>query len=181
MEVWKFIPGFGGAYEASSEGRIRETGGRVRKLTNTGRYTSIRIWGKTYLAHRLVLAAFHGEPPPGMQCRHLNGVKTDNRVSNLAWGTGHQNQMDRFDHGTACEGENNYRAAHSADDAVRVARMKGRKTPSEIANETGLSLSFVKHVIYGRSWNWVTGFPRNRSRSSRQEVAPITNMFAVQE
>ncbi len=40
--------------------------------------------------HRLVCAAFHGAPD-GRQADHLNGVKADNRSSNLEWVTPKEN------------------------------------------------------------------------------------------
>lgn len=50
------------------------------------------------LVHRLVLRAFVGACPPGQVCRHLNGDKKDNRLSNLAWGTLLENRQDRTRH-----------------------------------------------------------------------------------
>src|SRR5215471_1608313 len=37
--------------------------------------------------HRLILEAFVGPCPKGMEARHLNGDRQDNRLVNLAWGT----------------------------------------------------------------------------------------------
>ncbi len=50
--------------------------------------------------HRLVLLAFKGPRPDGQYCRHLNGVPTDNRLANLAWGTKSENTFDKVGHGT---------------------------------------------------------------------------------
>lgn len=43
-------------------------------------------------AHRLVLETYNNPRPDGMQCRHLNGNKQDNRLENLCWGTGKENE-----------------------------------------------------------------------------------------
>ena len=53
---------------------------------------------------RVVLEAFVGPPPPGTECRHLNGDYRDNRVQNLAWGTHTENMQDCIRHGRTLAG-----------------------------------------------------------------------------
>jgi hypothetical protein len=67
---------------------------RTRKLAPLHKgysysYVSFKVQGKTvtYPVHRLVLLAFMGPCPKGMRCRHLNGVRNDNRIENLCWNT----------------------------------------------------------------------------------------------
>lgn len=45
-------------------------------------HRQIGVCGKYYLAHRLAWLAFYGEMPAG-EVDHLNGVRDDNRISNL--------------------------------------------------------------------------------------------------
>jgi hypothetical protein len=52
------------------------------------------------LVHMLVATAFHGPCPPGQECRHLDGNRTHNVATNLAWGTPSENNHDRVRHGT---------------------------------------------------------------------------------
>lgn len=49
--------------------------------------------------HALVLAAFMGPCPPGMECCHGNGSRGDNRILNLRWDTRTANAADRARHG----------------------------------------------------------------------------------
>lgn len=62
--------------------------------------------------HRLVLEAFVGPCPEGMECRHLDGNPANNRPGNLAWGTPRENQADSARHGTAY--------CHTAENAMRL-------------------------------------------------------------
>lgn len=48
----------------------------------------------------LVMLAFVGERPEGMDIRHLDGVVTNNNLSNLCYGTRSENILDCVRHGT---------------------------------------------------------------------------------
>jgi len=65
--------------------RIRASGGA--KIGDTPRpgsegYVRIRLCSKTYAAHRLAWLWVYGELPAG-EIDHINGIKSDNRISNL--------------------------------------------------------------------------------------------------
>ena len=54
---------------------------------------------KTKRVHLIVAEAFLGPRPEGADIRHLDGDPTNNRVSNLAYGTRSENMIDRVAHG----------------------------------------------------------------------------------
>lgn len=56
--------------------------------------------GRNHFVHRLVLLAFTGPCPDGMEALHDNGVHGDARLSNLRWGTKSENCLDLVRHGT---------------------------------------------------------------------------------
>ena len=62
--------------------------------TNHDGYVHIKIYGKTYLAHRIAWLHFYGEWPE--ECiDHLNLDRSDNRISNLRKATYAQNSQNR--------------------------------------------------------------------------------------
>jgi hypothetical protein len=112
-ENWKPVAGYEGIYAVSDHGRIK----RVRAFKNgsVGRFLRpgacdrcghllvcccSRGRKRTTQVHRLVLAAFVGPCPDGMECRHLDGNPANNRIENLCWGTRAENNADRVRHGT---------------------------------------------------------------------------------
>lgn len=58
--------------------------------------------GRAYskVVHRLVLEAFVGPCPPGMEGCHNDGHKQNNRLGNLRWDTPRENQLDTVRAGT---------------------------------------------------------------------------------
>ncbi|MDQ1111180.1 hypothetical protein QE418_000628 [Microbacterium testaceum] len=106
-EWWHPVVGYEGAYEVSSRGRVRglprlDARGRSirgRVLRPTGRpYLSVSLCQggrpRTVQVHRLVLEAFVGLCPPGMEALHIDDVPTNNAASNLRWGTHAENVHD---------------------------------------------------------------------------------------
>lgn len=103
-EEWRPVVGYEGFYEASSNGNIRSlprntTKGKVLKqhLNSRNGYLYVSLSKnniqRTRRVHRLIAGAFWGDSPE-MQVNHKNGVKTDNRLSNLEYCT----QSDNMKH-----------------------------------------------------------------------------------
>lgn len=64
----------------------------------------------SFLVHRLVLEAFVGPCPPGMEARHLDGNPANNVLRNLAWGTKSENELDKVRQGRRGPGRVSKRA-----------------------------------------------------------------------
>jgi hypothetical protein len=54
---------------------------------------------KRFYVHTLVLLAFVGPCPAGMECRHLDGNQKNNLLDNICWGTYLENAADMRRHG----------------------------------------------------------------------------------
>lgn len=114
VEKWKIVVE-APDYEVSDHGHVRRCrpdrlGRMSGKLLATPLndkgypHLNLHVGGRQYLrrVHRLVCEAFHG-PRPSLshEVRHLNGDRTDNRASNLTWGTSTENKLDTARHGRA--------------------------------------------------------------------------------
>lgn len=106
-EEWRRVVGFPD-YQVSSHGSVvsRKDGG-VRELSatpNKAGYRQVKLSrDRTQVSryvHGLVAETFHGARPVGTEVCHLDGDRSNNRVTNLAYGTTAENAQDRLRHGT---------------------------------------------------------------------------------
>jgi hypothetical protein len=106
--------------------------------------------------HVLVLEAFVGPAPPGMWCRHLNGVPWDNRLDNLRWGTPKENSADARRRGTLPIGS---KVSSAKLDEPKVARILERLRRGEgkarIATEYGVRIGTIDFIARGETWRHV--------------------------
>jgi hypothetical protein len=94
-EKWKDVPGYEGFYAASTLGRLMRTAtptGKPRRRIITPHKkksgdSDYWLWldglCKRINAHRLVWETFEGPIPKSMCINHKNGIRSDNRLSNL--------------------------------------------------------------------------------------------------
>lgn len=90
-------------YDESSPSGLRWKVDRGRKVkacamagcAYTNGYYVCQLFGKRFLIHRIIYEIFNGEIPIGAVVDHLNGIPTDNRISNLRIVTQAQNSRNR--------------------------------------------------------------------------------------
>lgn len=171
-EIWKPVVGWEGLYEASSFGRVRSLD-RIVQGTRGGVACTIRFRGKLLKhtlaegkypqislskdnvmkrvdVHRLICRTFHGEPMPGQEAAHQNGVRNDCRASNLRWATPIANAADKLEHGTRVMGIRHGGAKLSEADiaTIRISPKRGM----DIAAEYGISRAQVSRIRTGKRW-----------------------------
>ena len=73
----------------------RKHAGKALKAKEVQGYAITRLDGKPYKLHRIAWSWFNGPIPEGMQIDHINGVRDDNRITNLRLVTKGQNAMNR--------------------------------------------------------------------------------------
>lgn len=190
IEEWKTIPGFVGLYEASNLGRIKSIprkltrpsprnqnkmqtrwygGGilRAHEIKSGGSkfpYLTLtlskdRIQYK-FLVHRLVLMAFIGECPLGMQGCHNDGNGLNNAIENLRWDTPSNNQLDRKKHGTewapVMKGEDHPGSKLLDKDIIYIRSVPPYKNRAkDLANKFNITKNSIHQIIGRRSWKHV--------------------------
>lgn len=155
------IPGYPG-YVASGSGTILSSrhGTALRVHLHKG-YGHVRIYaqGRKRLlpVHQLVLHAFKGPRPSSAHvARHLNGRATDNRASNLVWGTASDNACDSMRHGTAVclrRGDESIRSRLSSWQVLEIERRARTGEPqARIAAEFGVTQVHVSYIKLHKTW-----------------------------
>jgi hypothetical protein len=111
-ERWLPIPGHEGRYDVSDQGNVRSwvpyNGTSVPRTLatelNKHGYLRAVLYGDcrkiSKRVHQLVMLAFVGPRPEGLETRHLDGNKLNNILTNLVYGTSSENRFDTVRHGT---------------------------------------------------------------------------------
>jgi len=157
-ERWRAIPGHPN-YMISDMGRVLSMAMKKALIMSLGanrdgylRLALTSATGRRHVCvHTLVLETFCGPRPHGYVSRHLNGVRDDNRSSNLAWGTHVENTRDMFAHGTM-------HTARLNEDQVSAILSEPRcVTNTEIAKRYGVNGRTISSIRTGKHWKHVEG------------------------
>jgi hypothetical protein len=169
-ETWKDIQGHPG-YQVSDQGRVRTCRNRAGWATPAAwRLVGGSVTRHGYVevtfpvngrqgrvrkkVHHLVLEAFVGPRPPGMETRHSpDRDRANNRLSNLAWGTRQENADDRQRDGTQTRGEECKHAKLTATSVrdLRALRQAGWSYP-RLATHFGISRRNVIRACEREHW-----------------------------
>lgn len=132
-EIWRDVLGYEGHYLISNMGRVKSIKLKKNKILNPGRnsggYLHVSLYkNKTQtsqLVHRLVAEVFLANTQGKRTVNHINGIKTDNMVSNLEWATYSENQKHAFANGLKCNkgllnGQKNGQSKLTKDQVIEI-------------------------------------------------------------
>jgi hypothetical protein len=186
-EEWRAARDFVGSYEVSTLGRVRSVDRVILVRHRSGTMTARRRRGQIikpalnpdgYLYVRLgrsrncrvnvlVARAFLESQPPGTEVLHGPGGKTDNRVSNLRYGTHAENQgPDRLRDGTDVNGDKcpaakltwaqvdeiRQRLPVGLRTGPRPKHLRHLPTQRDLADEYRVSATVISKIVAGKTW-----------------------------
>lgn len=181
MEEWKDVPGWEDYYQVSTEGNVRSKDRVITVKNPVGALSDRRYAGRLLVksrmkngyelvsftapgrkreyrtVHVLVARTFLGDPLPGHEVRHLDGVRSNSRLANLAYGTRSQNAMDRYLHGTMNQPKGEEAsAAKLTNEIVKFIRENPEGLSMRaLGRKFGVHHRTVSAVIKCQTWNHI--------------------------
>lgn len=175
MEVWLPILNYETLYQVSSYGnvrsldreilgkddRIQSLKGRVlKKGTSGGGYPQVALSKegkiKCFDVHRLVALHFlENSISHRIQVNHIDGIKTNNHISNLEWTSPRENMSHAIRTGLRNDKGSNHKLSKLLEHQVvemRSLYKEGILTYKQIASRFNISAGYVQLVINKTRW-----------------------------
>lgn len=160
--MWKTIE-FEPNYEVSSCGKVRNKETKhVKSLRlNVHGYLRVTLYpsGKTYSIHRLVALTFLKDSySQDLVVNHKNGIKEDNRLSNLEWVTHKRNFHHAVENGLYVRpdisGTKNPNSKWTEDDILEIRKLsEDGLSVKEISNKLCYPYERVRRLITGQHYS----------------------------
>jgi hypothetical protein len=110
------------------------------------------------LVHHLVLEAFIGPRPEGMECCHFpDRNPANNQIDNLRWDTPTANGNDAARHGTRARGETQGAAKLTSESvlAIRADHATGLFSQRQLAQKYGVDQTNIGQIVRRKSWRHI--------------------------
>lgn len=166
--MWKDVKGYEGLYQVSDDGQVKSVGRykpnhskmqyvaesiKAQRI-NPGGYFVVDLYKgnkqKTIGVHILVAEAFIDNPNCKETVNHIDGIKTNNHVSNLEWATPKEQNVHFYQYGLkSAEGiKKSIDAMNEANSKKVMCLDTGRifKSASEASRFFGVSPSYIMRI-----------------------------------
>lgn len=105
--------------------------------------------------HRILLEAFVGPCPKGMESCHGDGNRANNALSNLRYGTKLENGRDKVLHGTSRPGSKSYLAKLSEDTVLAIREGAGELSRRQLSAKFGVSVMNLGYILRRDTWRHI--------------------------
>ena len=158
-EYWEDIKGYPN-YAVSNLGRIKnKVSGKILKPQKDYKgYLRVRLYNQKvsqrFFIHRLVMQAFCGASSQTVD--HVNGVKSDNNLSNLRYLSREDNTRKASIGHTHSQGSKHHRASLEEKDVNQIKCLIRMGLPiQDISKRYSITYDTVYGIKKGRTWNHV--------------------------
>ncbi len=179
-EKWGWVIGMESKYEISTLGRVRsymKIGGnhtgrnkmprQIKPCMDSRGYYNFTVVvegkKKTLNIHIEEAKSFIPNPNNYKIVRHLNDIKADNSLHNLAWGTATDNRNDGILNGKHFHQEGKSAAKSKLTESEVTEIFSSTDNNCAIGRRYGVTESTISKIKLGRTWNRITGLPYAKS------------------
>lgn len=165
------IPRYKGLYSVTKDGQVWSLLGLLpREILSSPNvvsgYPTVTLTGPekgartTHTVHSLIMEAYVGPRPEGMEVCHNNGDPADCRLANLRYDTPLENKADMVRHGRSNRGDRSPMAKIDSKMArmikIHLLQMTGvRGEQRSLARRLGVSEQLICDIKMGRRWDHV--------------------------
>jgi hypothetical protein len=110
---------------------------------------------KRFYIHRLILEAFVGPCPKGLECCHENDNPSENQLNKLRWDTNKNNRSDMIKNQRSTRGTKHWGTILNENSVREIRQLAGTMTLDEIGKRFGVSKSNVHVIVHRKSWSWL--------------------------
>lgn len=165
MEIWKSVPKYE-EYFASTTGKIKSTKqGRcliLRPCTDRKGYLQVCLYGKSkpkvVRVHKVIAWTFlNNLKYTELQVNHIDGIKSNNALTNLELVTPSENLKHCFRIGNRThKGENHPYCKLSLEAVKEIRRLRKmtKLTYREIGERYGVGKTHIHQIITRKIWNY---------------------------
>lgn len=156
IEIWKKCIGHP-TYKVSNKGRVKHGTSIVKPVITARGYAQFTVYTNGVKSNvrlnRMVLMAFKGVE--GTHARHLNRDRSDNRLSNLEWGSAKDNYADSVGHGTNVKGESHGKSKLDEEKVREIHGLRTALTTRQIGSIYGVCPTTIQSIFRGNTWKHV--------------------------
>jgi hypothetical protein len=158
-EVFKEHPVYNGYFVSNMERVVGAKGNLLNASKSSSGYMIIGFYGnkkqRTTSVHRAVIETFVGQIPENKNIDHIDGIKHNNKLSNLEMVTRSENQKRAYELGlvVGCKGTRNGNSVLADAQILEIYDMViDGKSNDEIGEHYGVHPRYISLIRHGKRW-----------------------------